>query len=217
MKHVNRFALVVVGLVAVALSSAAGVRDAKPAKLQFVESYRQESMTRTMESGFSTSTETRTASKGKLALAAEFPLDAVTPTRETEFFLSAGGFEFKQILGSDPSFRPGDTSAKLLLTRPSESGKSQFVLATAELRWTKERLFVKIEAKLPEVKPVAATDFLGSLPGDVSAASTVSLRFGAESAALNLNIEGKLRKRTAGGGDVFGEVITVDIKGRTDR
>ena len=182
-------------------------------KIQFTESLRQESLTTHEESGFSSSTETRTASKGKLKLTAEWPIPLQSPDPKTVFRIQVGNFEFEQPLSADPNYRPGSTRANLVQTTPN--GKTQIIVATANLQWEKDKLTAKIEATIPDTKAIAAPDFTSHLAGTIDAQTNATIRFGDQSTELSIPIKVKIRRKTAGNDERYGEVVTVDLKGRT--
>ena len=179
-------------------------------KIQFTETLRQESLTTHEENGFSSSTETRTASKGKLKLTAEWPIPLDLADPKTVFRIQVGNFEFEQPLSTDPNYRPGNTRAKLIQTTPN--GKSQIVVATANLQWDKNKLTAKIEATIPDTKPIAAPDFTSALAGTVDAQTKATIRFGNQSTELSIPIKVKVRRKTAGNDERYGEVVTLDLK-----
>jgi hypothetical protein len=202
----------------VASASAAGLDHApnlSDVKLQFTETLRRESLTTHEETGFSSSTDTRSVSKGKLKLTAEWPipnLESLDP--KTVFRIQVGNFEFEQPLSTDANYRPGNTRAKLVQTTPN--GKTQIIVATANLQWDKNKLTAKIEAALPDTKPIAAPDFTSALAGTVDAQTKATIRFGNQSTELSIPIRVKVRRKTAGNDERYGEVVTVDLKGRTE-
>jgi hypothetical protein len=182
-------------------------------KIEFTETLRHESLTTHEESGFSSSTETRTASKGKLKLTAEWPisnLESLDP--KTVFRIRVGNFEFDQPLSTDPNYRPGNTRAKLIQTTPN--GKSQIVVATANLHWDKNTLTAKIEATIPDIKAIAAQDFTTHLAGTIGAQTKAAIRFGDQAAEMSLPMTVKVRRKTAGNDERYGEVVTVELKSR---
>jgi hypothetical protein len=139
------------------------------ARFHFSESLRREKLTKREQTGFSTTTETQSALAGKLTLKVELPLNGFafsSLSASTPFAIKAGGFEFHATLGSDPQYRVGKTSATFTQTAASSSGNSRTTLATARLKWTREKLTVQLDAATPQGgKPIAAEDFLESNPG----------------------------------------------------
>jgi len=181
-------------------------------KIQFTESLRQESFTTHEESGFSSSTETRTASKGKLKLTAEWPIPLELADPKTVFRIQVGSFEFEQPLSADPNYHSGNTRAKLVQTTPN--GKTQIIVATANLQWDKNKLTAKIEATIPDTKAIAAPDFTSALAGTVDAQTKATIRFGNQSSEISIPITVKIRRKTTGNDERYGEVVTVDLSGR---
>ena len=212
----NRKSYLCVAALVVASASSAGLSHApspSEAKIQFTESLRQESLTTHEENGFSSSTDTRSVSKGKLKLTAEWPIPVLeSPDPKTVFRIQIGNFEFEQPLSADPNYRPGNTRAKLVQTTPN--GKTQIIVATANLQWDKNKLTAKIQATIPDTKAIAAPDFTSALAGTVDAQTKATIRFGNQSSELSIPITVKIRRKTAGNDERYGEVVTVDLKGR---
>jgi hypothetical protein len=85
-------------------------------------------------------------------------------------------------------------------------------VATANLQWDKNKLTAKIEAALPDTKPIAAPDFTSALAGTVDAQTKATIRFGNQSTELSIPIKVKVRRKTAGNDERYGEVVTLDLK-----
>jgi hypothetical protein len=203
-----------VALVVASSSSVAQAPNASEAKIQFSESLRQESLTTHEESGFSSSTDIRSVSKGKLKLAAEWPIaDIGSPDPKTIFRIQVGGFVFEQPLGSDPAYRLGNTRAKLVQTTPN--GNTQVIVATANIQWAKNKLIAKIDATIPDTKPIAAADYTSTLAGTIDAQTKATLRFSNQTTAILIPIKVKVRRKTAGNDDRYFEVLTVNLSGET--
>lgn len=192
--------------------------QARPTKLKFSETFRREQMTKHESSGFSSSTETQSAAEGKMTLEFETSLESVKTDAfdgKTVFAVKVGSFQFRAPLENDKDYRKGKTSARLTVSTPSASGNSRVTLGTAVLRWERDKFTVKIEAKTPSGgKPVAAEDFLDSMPGAINAETTARVEIGTTLFETTLALQGSLKRKTASGGNISGQVDVVDLRGQ---
>lgn len=185
-------------------------------KVGFSESLRKESLTTHESSGFSSSTESRSVSVSKWNMKIEVPLskadyDSIGPT--TEFALKFGAFSMNGTLDDDTAYRAGDKKAQITVRVKNESSNSYTTLAAAKLQWTADKLTVNVESKANWASPLVASDFTGSLKGGIEGESPAVIRFGSRVAEGVVPFKGKLNRKTAGNDSVFGEVVTIDLKG----
>ena len=209
------------GVLAVAslvLSATAVASDA--AKVSFSESIRKESKTTTESTFNGSSSQTETVTQTKWSINGELALnDAVAKSIDGEslFRLMVGGFEFRGKLKDDPDFAAGKTSARLNIKENNSSGKSRTILVTVQLRWDKNKLIVKADAKGFNIKSIAADDFSGNLSGEIKAETTSILEFAGQAVHMTVPFEGKVNRKSgegAGGGTtVSGYATTVNIRG----
>lgn len=196
------------------IASARADESAIKAKLRFSEFYRKESLLPREAAGATAVANTGETGRGTLKLSIDMlvareksaTFDAATP-----FSVKLGGFEFGSTLGSDPQYQPGKKTATLILAANSPSGNSRVILATAVLNWEREKMTVRIDADEPAGgKPVAAEDFLASLPGKVKAETTAEIQIADHKIDMAVPFTGHVKRKTSGGG--ISEVVTVELK-----
>lgn len=186
------------------------------AKLKFSEVFRKETVIAREVPVGTTATEMPQAARGTLKLSVDMHLpkeesaafDAATPLA-----VKLGGFEFGSTLGSDPQYQPGKTTATLILAANSPSGNSRVILATAVLNWEREKLRIRIDADTPAGgQPVAAWDFLASLPGKVKAETTAQIQLGDQKTDIVVPFTGKITHKTTSSDRTTSVVVTVELK-----
>ncbi len=200
---------VALGLSLVAVAVAARV-GAVP-KITVSESLRHETMTKGPDGeGWTT---TQTAYRTKLNVGAELPTNGERIDGETPVTVKVGDFSFEGRLKDDPSFKPGATSARLVRTSPADGKGVRNVLAKIDLKWTDERVTIKIVADSPNGLGGAAMSFLNGQIGPFEALTKTSISFGGQTLALDVPIKGKVGRKTVDAGFASGAVTTVDLKG----
>jgi len=196
-------------------SPVAHAADATPkTKLRFAEEFRRETVITREADGDTAAAQTDETGRGTLKLSIDIPFskeksasfDATTP-----FSVKLGGFEFGSTLGSDPQYKPGQKTATLILAANSPSGNSRVILATTVLNWERDKLTVRIDADIPAGgKPVAAEDFLASLPGRVKAETTAQIQIADHKIDMAVPFTGKVTRKAATGGTR--EIVIVELK-----
>ncbi len=210
--------LSVLALSTVLLSASAWASDT--AKVSFNESIRKESKTVTESTLSGSSSETQTVTQTKWSINGELSLTDSTVKSingDSDFKLAVGKFEFKGKLQDDPDYAPGKTSARLTLKSGNSSDKSRSILVTVQLKWDKNKLVAKAEAKGFYIKSIAAEEFADNFSGDIKAETTSVIEFAGQSAHITIPFDGKVNRKSGGGetgsGSVSGFAATVNIRG----
>ncbi len=174
---------------------------------------RYETMTKS-GGGFSdTWSETQTASRTKLAMTADAPIEGMKVDGETTFEVQAGDFRFAGKIKDDAAYRPGAKSARLTMTLPADAKGVRTVVAKVDLKWTDERLTAKIAADSPNAPSVAAMGFKDSQVGPFEATTKAWLAFGGRKFEMDVSLRGKIGRKTVDLPGLSGGVTTVDLKG----
>ena len=181
-------------------------------KITVSESLRHETLTQQGLDGASTYIETREATRTKLNITIEMPIQQTPPDGATTFQAQVGGFEFTGKLGDDPAYKLGNKSVKLYQTVDVSGAK--VVASKVELRWDKGQLTAKVSADSPGVSSVAAFAMRSEQVGKVETLTEVKVKFGADEIRLRLPLAGKVGRRSMSSGDVSGAATTVDLKGQ---
>jgi hypothetical protein len=99
------------------------------------------------------------SASGKLHVEARIPVTAADTAAfdaTTPFDVSAGFFDFSGVLGDDPSYFPGSSSATLTEEALDGSGR----VLVAKLRWTEKQLTVRITCVTgDDISPVIADTY----------------------------------------------------------
>ena len=182
-------------------------------KISLSESVRYETMTKSGGDFGNTWSETQTASRTKLAIAAEAPIDGVKVDGETMFEVQTGDFRFAGRLKDDAAYRPGASSARLSMTLPADAKGVRTVVAKVDLKWADDRLTAKIAADSPNAPSVAAMAFKDSQIGPFEATTKAWLAFGGRKFELDVPLRGKIGRKTVDVPGLSGGVTTIDLKG----
>jgi len=141
----------------------AGAAEDTPLVFQFSETLRVHNQQTVVDKTNGSLTESVSREAGTLRLDAAMPIDgdmALDPS--TPIVVTAGNLTLRSVLAADPHYRVGMHQANILLTTPSESGKSSVVYGHVKIRWTRNRLTVQVEGNLPALTPICARDFVSN-------------------------------------------------------
>lgn len=202
--------MITLGLVAFVAAEAVSLN------IRFTESVRHESLTISESFGNSSSSETKSDYRGKFRVdvdAALNGIDGKALSPETPFALQIGGFTMRAKLGDDPGYRIGKTSARIPGTETSISGNSRIVIATAQLRWDRNRLRARVEGEFPRAKPIVIQDFFNASTGKLQAVTTAQVEFAETMTKLSVPFQGNIRRKTATSRNAYGAVTQIDVKG----
>jgi hypothetical protein len=180
-------------------------------RVSYSETLRYESKTVSEQTAFSSSSSTTSVSVGKTILHVEAPMEIgadLPPT--TKVIVAMGTFRFEGTLGDDAKYQPGKNQARLMI-RFREPGRTvSRVEGSVNLKWDRNRLTVDVET----TQAAAAEEFVPHLAGDARGEAPVQVEFAGKSMKVDLPITAKIRRKTAAAGNVEGEVVIVDTKGR---
>lgn len=195
----------------VAAFGALGAMPKGEAKVSVFESLRHERLTVTESSGNSTSTETRTASAGKMTFHAEVPL-SVGPNFAPETFvtLQVGNFNCSVPLKDDPKYKVGRHEARISLREGKPDQAVRTVNGTVNLKWDAKTLTVDVESK----QSLAAEQYVDETPGETKGEITGSVEFASQKVEFVLPFTAKVKRKNAASGNAQGSVVTIDLKGR---
>lgn len=180
-------------------------------KVKITETFRQEMLTRDMGSV----KETETASKGKLTLNAEFPLEEREFSAfdaKTSLEIHVGGFERKVNFGDGTDYKPGAKSLKIPIKERWEKA-SRRIVGSLTLRFDKGKIPLKLDAQTPDagVSAAAETAFKGGA-GEAQIETPVTLLIIGKTFSWKTVLRGKVKEQHAGNSITYGSVQSVSLK-----
>lgn len=176
-------------------------------KFSVSESIRHESLT---TRDFNSS-ETQSITVGKMTFHAEVPLhidgnfDPSTPVT-----VKVGDFSFSGTLKDDVKYQPGRNQARLSQREGAPNSAVRTVNGTVNLKWTKDKLTVDVESK----SGLAAGKYVENVAGDQKGEVNAVVELGGQRVEANIPFAAKIRRKTAGNENQFGQVVTIDLKGK---
>jgi hypothetical protein len=176
-------------------------------KFSVSESVRHESLT---VRDFNRS-ETRSVTVGKMTFHAEVPmqidanLDPATPVT-----IKVGDFNFTGTLKEDVKYQPGRNQARLSQREDTPGSTIRSINGTVNLKWTKDKLTVDVESK----SGLAAGKYVENVAGEQKGEVAALIEIGGQKVEANVPFAAKIRRKTAGDESQFGQVVTIDLKGK---
>jgi hypothetical protein len=180
-------------------------------RVNYSETLRYESKTVTEQTAFSSSSSTTSVSVGKTNLHVEAPMEIASDLAPaTKVVVAMGTFRFEGTLSDDAKYQPGKNQARLMI-RFREAGRTvSRVEGSVNLKWDRKRLTADVET----TQAAAAEEFVPHLAGEARGEAQVQVEFAGQSVKLDLPITAKIRRKTGAAGNIEGEAVTVDVKGR---
>lgn len=176
-------------------------------KFSVSESIRHESLT---VRDFNSS-ETRSVTVGKMTFHAEVPmqidgnLDPSTPVT-----VKVGDFSFTGTLKDDVKYQVGRNQARLSQREGAPGSAIRTVNGTVNLKWSKDKLTVDVESK----SGLAAGKYVENVEGEQKGEVAALIELGGQKIEANVPFAAKIRRKTAGNESQFGQVVTIDLKGK---
>lgn len=133
-------------------------------------------------------------------------------TAATPFSLSVAGFQFDGVLGDDPRYRPGKTSATFTENAPDGTGRTRKAL-TVKVSWVQGKLKINVTGT-----PVYAGDLLTSGYQDtptrrITDSTTAALTLGDYTQEFEVAVTGKVTTREVRNGEFTLSTVKLSGKG----
>ena len=133
--------------------------------------------------------------------------------------IQLGLLEFNGVLGDDPAFGKGKTSARLFMTERKKGNASTTadILATLNLKWDGSKLVGRMEGKGFKLTSLVAANYESNFTGEVQGKTDAYFMVGGLNTSQTVIFSGKVNRKSVdagnGGHQVSGYAVTVDVKG----
>lgn len=199
-------------LVAMAFSAQAS----DSVKLSFKESFREETETISESGGFSSSTETRSASKSKFTVDVDIPMSDVDWKKldsRTRLIVSVGSFSLRGDFNDDPGYVAGNSMLTIRDHAPDENPDNRLVAAQAKVQYRHGHVLVHIDSGSGPAT-IAARTAQKELPNiDIKGESVVRIRLGDVKWEFTAIFTGHKKVLVRGTNEHNGKVETIELKG----
>ncbi len=182
-------------------------------KITYTEKLQIREVTVTEEDFNSRTTTTQSDQKGSFGLDLEFDGDFRQLGPATEVSVRFGKYSFGGKLSEDNSFK-ADRANATLRAFTDRNATVKYITSIVSLKWTPNRLSVKVNGKIPDsVSPVAADIPAGGSDKFIGQ-TEVAVRVGTSEFKTSLDFSGTYRRKDLARNNITGSETNIDIKGK---